>query len=244
MTQSDLRPAKMADGGRVAYEVTGAGGSPVVLLHGGTGTRRDWDAVARALSERHVVVAVDMIGFGDSDRPPGRYTPGRLADSVICVMDELEIDSAHLVGHSVGGRVAVEVARRHPGRTDRLVLVAPMGFGRLTAPGFMLGLIHWAAHRLTLRPLPYPDLELVIDDADLRRSVGITADTRVLWGARDAFLPSRYAGRVTSAIPGATSHIFDGAGHAPHREIPEQLAEDLIEFLSGREIPSVSARRP
>ena len=234
MDQVDYRSAILPDGSHVAYSVTGSRGKPVVLLHGGTGSRRDWERTASLLSERHVVVAVDMIGFGDSDRPRGRYTYRRLADSVVCAMDDLAIDGAHLVGHSLGGRVALDVARSRPERTRCLVMIAPMGFGRLTAPGFMLGLAHWAAHRLTFSRLPYPDLEVEIDDRGLRRSAGVTADTKVIWGAGDVFFPSRYADRVLSAIPGASAEIFESAGHSPHLEFPERFSDSLLEFLAGR----------
>ena len=234
MGEIDYCSAALPDGSRVAYTVTGSKGKPIVLLHGGTGTRRDWERAASMLSERHVVVAVDMIGFGDSDRPRGRYTCGRLADSVICAMDQLAIDRAHLVGHSLGGRVALDVARSHPERTGCLVMIAPMGFGRLSVPGFMLGLAHWAAHRLTLTPLPYPDLEIEIDDSGLRSPASIAADTKFIWGGGDMFFPSRYADRVLSAIPSASAEIFESAGHSPHLEFPERFSDCLLDFVAGR----------
>ncbi len=232
MGQANCRSAALPDGSRVSYTASGAGGDPVVLLHGGTGSRGDWDRAAAILAGRHRVVAVDMIGFGESDRPRGRYSPGRLAESVLCAMDHAGAERAHLVGHSLGGRVALEIALRFPERAGRIAVIAPMGFGRLTAAGFVLGLAHWAAHRAALRRLPYPDLDVELDDAGLRSGARVSAPARVIWGARDLFFPARYASRALEVMPGACAEILESAGHAPHRQFPERVASSLLEFLA------------
>ena len=159
-------------------------------------------------------------------------------------MDDLAIDSAHLVGHSLGGRVALDVARSRPERTGCLVMISPMGFGRLSVTGFMLGIAHWAVHRLTFSRLPYPrprDRDRRSRPSEVRQRgcryqghPSVAADTKVIWGAGDVFFPSRYADRVLSAIPGASAEIFESAGHSPHLEFPERFSDSLLEFVGGR----------
>ena len=227
------RSVALPDGSRVSYALSGAGRDPVVLLHGGTGSLIDWDPAAAILARRHQVVAIDMLGFGRSDRPPGRYTPWRLADSVLRAMDGAGAERAHLVGHSLGGRVAIEIALTRPERTGRMAVIAPMGFGRLSAAGFALGFAHWGMHRATLRTLPYPDLDVRLDDARLRAGAPVGAPTKVIWGEGDMFFPARYAARAVAAMPGASAEIVEAAGHAPHRQFPERVAASLLEFLAG-----------
>ncbi|HEX2396583.1 MAG TPA: alpha/beta fold hydrolase [Solirubrobacteraceae bacterium] len=100
-------------------------GAPLVLLHGLGGTKVSFLPTIAALGGSHRMVAVDLPGFGDSDKPLGRYDPGFLARWVIAALDALELERTHLLGHSLGGRVALEVAFDQPGRIDALVLMTP-----------------------------------------------------------------------------------------------------------------------
>jgi 3-oxoadipate enol-lactonase len=97
-------------------------GPPVVLLHSGVTDRRMWDALVPALSHSFRVVRPDLRGFGDSPLPPGRYAD---ADDVAALLDFLGVADAAVVGSSMGGRVALELAIRHPGRVTSLVLLCP-----------------------------------------------------------------------------------------------------------------------
>jgi pimeloyl-ACP methyl ester carboxylesterase len=100
-------------------------GPPLVLLHGLGGTKASFLPTVAALGTRHRLVAVDLPGFGDSDKPLGSYDPPFLARWVTAALDVLELERTHLLGHSLGGRVALEVAFEHPGRIDALVLMTP-----------------------------------------------------------------------------------------------------------------------
>jgi pimeloyl-ACP methyl ester carboxylesterase len=96
-----------------------------VLIHGFTGSTFTWRDTLPALAATHRVVALDLPGFGFSDRNPQlTYTPDAHARRVVRLMDELGIQRATLVGHSMGGGVAERVAAAHPERVERLVLVA------------------------------------------------------------------------------------------------------------------------
>lgn len=109
-------------GVRLAADVTGAKGAlPLLLLHSGGTPRSTWDAVAPSLSIRHRVYAVDLRGYGDSDRP-GRYSFELMRDDVLGLLDVIGADQADIVGHSMGGTVAWLVAQEQPKRVRRLVI--------------------------------------------------------------------------------------------------------------------------
>lgn len=109
------------DGVALACEDSGAG-PPLLLLHGGFVSRREWAPQVERLSGRFRLVRFDMRGHGDSERTPGEYSVERWAKDALGVMDALEIERCVCVGHSLGGMVAQVMARRAPERVAGLVL--------------------------------------------------------------------------------------------------------------------------
>ena len=104
----------------------GGSGQPLVLVHGLGLSWRSWQPVLAALEGRHDVVAIDLPGFGDSPLPDrAAATPARLADAVEAELDRLGLDAPAVVGNSLGGWVALELARR--GRAARAVVISPSG---------------------------------------------------------------------------------------------------------------------
>ena len=101
-------------------------GPPVVAVHGLGGTKGSFLPTVAALAGGFRVIAVDLPGFGDSDKPLGAaYDARYFATVVVDLLDALDIECAHLIGNSLGGRVALEVGMRHPDRAGRLALLAP-----------------------------------------------------------------------------------------------------------------------
>lgn len=111
--------------GRISTLQAGAG--PTVLaIHGLGASKASFLPTVEALADGFRVVAMDLPGFGDSDKPLGaRYHAPFFAGAVVGVLDALGEDRAHLIGNSLGGRVALEVGLRHPDRVARLGLLAP-----------------------------------------------------------------------------------------------------------------------
>jgi pimeloyl-ACP methyl ester carboxylesterase len=130
------------DGDRVAYRSAGRG--PVLLLvHGMAGSSLTWQHVIPALARRFTVVAPDLLGHGLSDKPRAEYSLGAHTDTLRDLLDALGHRRATVVGQSLGGGIAMQLAYQFPERCERLVLVNSGGLGpevnfilrALTAPG-------------------------------------------------------------------------------------------------------------
>src|SRR5881394_3331696 len=120
-------------GHRVIYRIAGSG-PPVVLIHGMINSSRHWEQVALRLAERHTVIAPDLIGHGDSATPRGDYSLGAHAAVIRDLLSALDIERATIVGHSLGGGVAMQFFYQFPQRTERLVLISSGGLGREVSP--------------------------------------------------------------------------------------------------------------
>src|SRR4051794_20488517 len=116
-------------GHRIGYRVAGSG-PPVVLVHGMLNSSRHWRDVALELARDHLVVAPDLHGHGHSAGPEGDYSIGAHAAGIRDLLSRLGIDRATIVGHSLGGGVAMQFFYQFPERTERLVLVSSGGLGR------------------------------------------------------------------------------------------------------------------
>ncbi len=116
-------------GHRVTYRRAGWG--PVVLLiHGITGSSLTWEDVIEPLAESYTVVAPDLLGHGESAKPRGDYSLGAYASAMRDLLAAIGHDRATVVGHSLGGGVAMQMAYQFPERCERLVLVSSGGLGR------------------------------------------------------------------------------------------------------------------
>jgi pimeloyl-ACP methyl ester carboxylesterase len=136
---------------RIAWERRGSG-APVVLVHGLGYARWGWEPVADALAEGFEIVLLDNRGIGESDAPPGPYTAAEMAEDVLSVMDAAGLDSANVVGTSLGGMIAQELALTAPERVRRLVLVCTTPGGPNAAP-MPAVTSHLIAEAPTLEPL-------------------------------------------------------------------------------------------
>jgi pimeloyl-ACP methyl ester carboxylesterase len=117
----------LASGTTIAY-VEAGNGEPIVILHGFCGSRLYWEEVIPLLADHNRVIAPDLRGHGESSASEGTYTMERLSEDLEHLLDELELPQVHLVGHSLGGYVALAFAEKHPERLLTLSLVHSTAF--------------------------------------------------------------------------------------------------------------------
>jgi len=174
-------------GRKVSFAGAGADGDLVLLIHGYGGDKNSWLFLQEPLAARYRVYALDLPGHGTSskdvrdagtagtagtagdagDAGGSAGIDGLLADAVAGVLDAVGASRAHLVGHSMGGAVALAVAARDPGRIASLTLIAPSGFGRQINAGYLRGFAG-AQTRREIKPLVG---ELFADDKLVTRQV-------------------------------------------------------------------------
>ena len=198
---------------RMCWQEAGSG-PPVVLVHG-LGTSSDWwDRTIPALADRYRVLAVDLVGFGRSRGQPFRLD--RAADEVAAWAASIGLERAAFVGHSMGGLVTADLAARHPGLVERLVLVDAAGLAlpqRVTSHLLHVvrggrnlpGRVYAIALEGVLRcgPLAIARAGHEILATDLADRLGrIRAPTLVVWGEHDWLLPIEFGRRLTAAISG------------------------------------------
>ena len=118
---------------RIAWEERGRG-APLLLIQGLGYGRWSWAPIVPALAERYRVLWFDNRGIGDSDKPDGPYTAKLMAGDALQVLDEAGIERAHVLGASLGGMIAQEVAAGTPERVDKLVLCCTTPGGAATVP--------------------------------------------------------------------------------------------------------------
>jgi 2-succinyl-6-hydroxy-2,4-cyclohexadiene-1-carboxylate synthase len=116
-------PRFLVDGVQINAEVAGEG-PPLVLLHGFTGSAEGWGAHTVEFSKRHLTVAIDLLGHGQSDAPgdPRRYGLAPCVEDTLAVLDRLRIRRTAVLGYSMGGRAALAMAIAAPERVSALVL--------------------------------------------------------------------------------------------------------------------------
>lgn len=252
---SDAEQIKLPNG--VNQEIYRAGGGqPLVFLHG-VECFRGGDALVAALAQRYAVTAPVTPGYAEvADAAPLRDIHD-LALHYDTLMEELGIDDAVLVGHSFGGMIAAEIAAHVPKRVARLVLIAPLGLwhddypvadlAARTPPEMQEMLWRGAATKPALAATAQGDeLERMITamnglaifakftwpipDKGLRRRLHrISADTLVIWGEQDAFVPARYADDIVAGIPRAKKRLYPGSHMLPYEQ-PDEIVAAIAEM--------------
>jgi pimeloyl-ACP methyl ester carboxylesterase len=239
------------------YQLAGQG-DPVVLLHGWGASSQSLAGVAACLTPLFQVTSVDLPGFGWSQAPPVAWGVADYADHVRQFLDQVGIAKAALLGHSFGGRIAIQLASCHPARVSRLILVASAGvrprrgpryYARvaitkalrrvLTLPGLEgLGsrlLSRWQAKVGSRDYLAAgrlrPTLVKVVNE-DLTPALAlIQAPTLLLWGDQDQEVRRPAVDVLAARIPRARLNVFPGAGHFPFQDAPEAFCQAAREFL-------------
>jgi len=233
--QAVIENLKLKVGDYQAHYLKAGSGPPVVLIHGGASDSRDWVGTMTALSHRYSLYAPDLIGYGQSDRTKEGYYLSDFSEFILGFIETLGLEHPVLVGHSLGGRLCLEIALRHPEKVRKLVLVDTAGLGKVSLWGQILLTAFWAIRKLLRRPQPYPKF-LAKDGEDtnwlcLDELPGLEAPTLIIWKRYDPYLPLSLARRAEELIPGAHLMVLPGYGHAPHGQNKETFNRLLIDFL-------------
>jgi 3-oxoadipate enol-lactonase len=244
---------------KIAWERHGSGPT-LLLIHGLGYARWGWEPVVEPLARSFDVLLFDNRGVGESDAPPGPYTTAQLALDAVQVLDEAGVERAHVLGTSLGGMVAQELALAHPGRVDKLVLACttPGGAGAHPMPEQTVRLMTNGAtlrdfvenalepdarvelverileHRLATAQPPEAWLAQAAAGAGFdayERAGSIAAPVLVLHGDGDVVVDPRNAELLAGLLPHASLELFPGAGHLFFWQHPERFVGLVEEFL-------------
>lgn len=259
---SGPKPQKIELDGRVIrYFERGEGGTPLVLVHGFGGDLNNWLFNHEALAAGRRVIALDLPGHGESGKALQRGDLDELSSVVLSLLDYLDINVAHLVGHSMGGAVSLNTARLKPQRVRSLTLIGSAGLGQEINGSYLQGFVD-AANRNALKPqlvqlfsnaelvnrqmlddmLKYKRLEGV--DAALRQlSATLFAEGRQQMDLREVVQAGHVPtlviwGNDDAIIPATHSQglaarveVLPGQGHMVQMEAADQVNRLILEFI-------------
>lgn len=224
------------DGMRVRFFAAGQGPA-LVLVHGASADARDWFKLMPGLAKHFRVLAPDMAGFGPAYPRKPKYTMAMFAEYLKTFLDREAPGPVHLAGHSLGGRLSLEMALRHPERLKKLVLINSVGVGKTGPLGGPILATFINVRRMMRKPYPYPTFDESVEDPWLRipeRLKTIRTPTLLVWGALDPYYPLHQGREAQKLIPGARLVVIRGSGHSPAREKPEEVLKHMAEFLNDR----------
>jgi pimeloyl-ACP methyl ester carboxylesterase len=247
--------------GRDVHYYTAGRGEPLIVIHGGGGDARTWRDNIIELAEKYTVYAPDLPGYGGSQALDGNYYIPELSRFLGSFASNLGLEKFHLVGHSLGGGVALDYALKSPQKIKKLVLVSSLCLGREIAfwvrlfsiPAFLrsvgmltisiLRSIKWLAERLNpagfIMPLSPASMTVGGNITTFKqqslvlenRLSEVAVPTLVVWGSRDPIVPVRHAYQAAKVIPDCRVKVFENRGHNVHRDALEEFSSTLSGFL-------------
>jgi triacylglycerol lipase len=248
-------------GRRICYYDSGAGSS-LVLIHGIGSDADEWAFCLGALGAAHRVVALDLPGFGRSDKPAIEYNVAGFVDTLRGFLQALGIERVSLMGSSLGGWITAAFALRFPAMVDKAILVDAAGlFSDVSAlpvdlrvstrehlrevfqhvfhdPRLVSDALIDLSYRLHLERGDGPTIENVLQNLQhgrerLDESVrSLKAPTLIVWGEQDAMIPVATARSFQRLIAGSQMEIIPQCGHLPALEKPAELVQRVLQFLS------------
>ena len=250
------------DGTPARVEVLGSG-PPLVYLHGSSGP--GWHAGVLALADRFTVYMPEHPGFGTAERPDWIQTVRDLALFYLDLFEALSLEQVNLVGQSLGGWIAAELASVCGHELYRLVLCGAAGLAlpgerrldQFTLSPAALTRVLFFDQTLAERALatePSPEaIKIQVRNRAMTARLGwnpymadlslagrlhrIRVPTLIVWGAQDQVAPRTHADAFAAGIPGSRVVLVDQCGHLPMVEQPKHFARVVGDFLTGAEEP-------
>jgi pyruvate dehydrogenase E2 component (dihydrolipoamide acetyltransferase) len=222
----------IAGGRKIRYLKLGeAGGAPVVFIHGYGGDLNNWLFNQEVLAESHATYAIDLPGHGGSSKDVGAGDLGSMCEAVAAWMDALKIERAHLVGHSMGGAVALKLAATQPSKVASATLICPAGLGPEVSMEYINGFIETSRGK-KLEPILQmlvadPGLvtrDMIEDVLKFKRLDGVDAALRKM---RDAMFPGGRQGVLLRDDVGKTQAPLQVIVGAKDRIVPAAHAKGL-----------------
>ncbi|MHB8105046.1 MAG: alpha/beta fold hydrolase [Dehalococcoidales bacterium] len=236
MANNGIQSLKIKVNSWQAHYLKAGNGPPVVLIHGGASDARDWIGTMTALSGHFSFYALDLLGYGQSEKNESGYYLSDFTDFLVGFIDALKLEKPALAGHSLGGRFCLDVAIKNQTKVSKLVLIDTTGLGNMSAFGNALQIFFWSYRKIFRKPQPFPNFLMKPGekfhhnyDAELRR---LKIPTLLVWKSIDPYLPVSIGRRAVKKIPGAKLAVLNGYGHAPHQKDSEEFNKILLDFLS------------
>ena len=251
---------RASDSNPIHYDVTGRGEPTLVLVHGWAFDRHLWDGHAPRLAARHRVVTLDLPGHGESGRQRGKWTMAAFGEDVKAVVEAVGAKDVLLVGHSMGGPVVLEAARRMPDRVRGIVLVDTVLNAEERVPSEQIEVMVrqlqadyvGVTKQTTNEYLFAPGTPPAVRERVLHHATTIAPDLsiallREVWsynnvpalGEIKAPIRAVNSDKFPTAVevnrrhmPGFEAHLVPGTGHYPMLEAPEKFAEALDRALA------------
>ncbi len=235
-------------GSPLRYRIVGDGRPTLILLHGFGSSLDEWEALVPAL-ECGTIVSLDLVGFGGSARPRENYSLETHRRYLVAFLDSLEIESAVLVGRSMGASVAAWTAARSPERIIGAVLMAPSGFpGSLRYPWPRSALFRPGPANRVLGAVAGTRLfGLLFPRSSARQALGVTASydstfaaaleriaqpVLLIWSRGDRTVPFAASEEYRQRIPHTELlELPESVGHATGRFDPASTAHRICEFV-------------
>jgi pimeloyl-ACP methyl ester carboxylesterase len=248
------------DGLDVRYYAAGHG-EPVMVIHGGAGDAKTWWKNISELALNYTVYAPDLPGFGGSQPLTGNYYIHELSDFIDKFAANIGLETFNLVGHSLGGGIALDYTLKSPGRVKKLVLISSLCLGReigfwlrfLSIPGLIHSLgamvmgilngVKWVVKYLNPVEFVFPLTEAIVHIGENmtifnqqrvvleNRLAEVHVPTLLVWGAKDPVVPVRQAYAAAKVIPDCKVKVFKNRGHNVHRDELKQFSSILNRFL-------------
>lgn len=229
---------------RVCFEQFGKGKN-IVFLHGWGASRTAFLFVAKRLCYKYRTTVVDFAGFGESEEPKEPYSVGKYADDINELLEYCGIENATFVGHSFGGRVAVELATRYADKVARLVLIDSAGIKPRRKPVYYIKIaMHKILKKLGKRGLKGSSDYAILSDNMKKTFVNVVnydqrgdickikQPTAVFWGKQDKETPLYMYRYYLKHIDGAQGFLLDG-GHFSYVDDFAKFIAILSAYLGG-----------